>query len=189
MQSASLDLFQRASTDVFCARRPMHTTLSHHTVLAFDPIAPRDAAVVLDHARAVMRAAAAGELRESLRGRKLGLLCKAEDDGDAALFRRAAMELGAHVAHIHPSLTELSTPPDVQRTACMLGRLYDAIECQGMTSELVHQVSVGAGVPVYNGVASAQHPTAKLADLLEGDAPKHDKRRFVLQAVLLSTIV
>ena len=170
----------------------MHPTLSHHDVLAFDPIAPRDVAFVLDHARSLQLAAAAGELRASLRGRKLGLLCEVDGngngDGDAALFRRAAVELGAHVAHIRPSLTELSTRPDVQRTARMLGRLYDAIECQGMAPDLVHQMGVDAGVPVYDGVASPKHPTAKLVDLLDGDALKPDKRRFVLQAVLLSTI-
>ena len=181
----------------------MHPTLSSPDVFAADPIAPRDAALVLDRALALQRAAATGGLPASLRGRKLGLLCEAGDAGagagagagdgadadDAALFRRAAVELGAHVAHIRPSLTELSTLPDVQRTARMLGRLYDAIECQGMATELVHQVGVEAGVPVYDALASAKHPTARLADLLEGDASPPDKRRFVLQAVLLSTIV
>ena len=170
----------------------MHPTLSHHGVLAFDPLAPRDVSFVLDNARALQLAAEAGELRALLRGRKLGLLCEADCeadcDGDAALFRRAAVELGAHVAHIRPSLTELSTAQEVQHTARMLGRLYDAVECQGMTPDLVHQVGIDAGVPVYDGVASQKHPTAKLADLLDGDASKLDKRRFVLQAVLLSTI-
>ena len=170
----------------------MHPTLSRHDVLAFDPISPRDAALVLDQARSLQCAAAAGELPASLRGRKLGLLCEAGDyddgAGDAALFRRAALELGAHVAHIRPSLTALSTLLDVQRTARMLGRLYDAIECQGMATELVHQVGVEAGVPVYDGLASPKHPSAKLADLLDGDALPPDKRRFILQAVLLNTI-
>lgn len=169
----------------------MHTTLSHHGVLAFDPIAPRDANLVLERARALQLAASAGDLRTSLRGRQFGLMCEVDcddDDSDAALFRRAALELGAHVAHIRPSLTELSTPEDVQHTARMLGRLYDAVECQGMAADLVHQMGTGAGVPVYNGVASRQHPTAKLVDLLSGDSSALDKRRFVLQAVLLSTV-
>ena len=39
-----------------------------------------------------------------------------------------------------------------------------------------------------DGVASQTHPTARLADLLVGNASKLDKRCFVLQAVLLSTI-
>ena len=182
MRSGSLDFFQRAKT--MCAARTtnMHSILDHH-----DPMA-RDSAFVLDQARSLQRAAAAGDLPASLRGRQLGLLCEADDSGDAALFRRAAAELGAQVAHIRPSLTELSTLPDVRRTAYMLGRLYDAVECQGVASDLVHQMGVHAGVPIYDGVASPKHPTAKLADLLDGDALSPDKRRFVLQAVLLSTI-
>ena len=107
---------------------------------------------------------------------------------DAALFRRAAVELGAHVALIRPSLTELSTPQEVQHTARMLGRLYDAVECQGMAPDLVHQIGVDAGVPIYDGIASQHHPTAQLDGLLGGDSSPLDKRRFVLQAVLLSTV-
>ena len=176
----------------------MHTTLSHHGLLAFDPIAPRDVAFVLDNARALQLAAQAGDLRSLLRGRKFGLMCEIDNDresdndndsdSDAALFRRAAVELGAHVAHIRPSLTELSTPSEVQDTARMLGRLYDAVECHGMAADLVHQLGVDAGVPVFDAIASKRHPTAKLDALLGGDSAPFDKRRFVLQAVLLSTV-
>ena len=187
-RTVCLDFLHRASADVRRTTLPMHTPLSHHGVLAFDPIAPRDSSIVLDHARALQLAARAGELRASLRGRNLGLMCEADESGDAALFRRAAVELGAHVAHIRPSLTELSTPEDVQHTARMLGRLYDAVECQGMAPDLVHQMGIEAGVPVYDGIASPQHPTARLDALLGGDSAPLDKRRFVVQAVLLSTV-
>ncbi len=166
----------------------MHTTLSHHGLLAFDPIAPRDVAFVLDNARALQIAAQAGGAQALLRGRKFGLMCEVDSASDAALFRRAAVELGAHVAHIRPSLTELSTPLEVQHTARMLGRLYDAVECQGMAADLVHQLGIDAGVPVYDAVASQRHPTAKLDGMLGSDSPAPDKRRFVLQAVLLSTV-
>ena len=171
----------------------MHTTLSHHGRLAFEPIAPRDVAFVLDNARALQLAAQVGDLRALLRGRKFGLMCEIDNDSDsasdAALFRRAAVELGAHVAHIRPSLTEMSTPQEVLQTARMLGRLYDAVECQGMAADLVHRLGADAGVPVYDAIASQRHPTAKLDGLLGGDSPARDKRRFVLQAVLLSTVV
>ena len=176
----------------------MHSTLSHHGLLAFDPIAPRDVAFVLNNARALQTAAHVGDLRALLRGRKFGLMCEMDNANanantgdsasDAAVFRRAAVEMGAHVAHIRPSLTELSTPLEVQDTARMLGRLYDAVECQGMAADLVHQLGIAAGVPVFDAIASQRHPTAKLDSLLGGDSPALDKRRFVLQAVLLSTV-
>jgi len=172
----------------------MHPLLSHHSVLALDRIAPRDANVVLEHARALQRAAQSGGLPASLRGRKFGLMCEVDSPGegtaanDAALFRRAAVELGAHVAYVRPSLSASSTPLDIQHTARMLGRLYDAVECQGMPAGLVQQMGVDAGVPVYDGIASENHPTAQLVGQLDGDSSLLDKRRFVLQAVLLSTV-
>ncbi len=152
-----------------------------------DPLSPGEQAALLANAKALLVAAEAGEVDALLRGKKFGLLCESFDDADAALFRLAAVELGAHVAHIRTSLSELSTPQEVQRTARMLGRLYDAVECQCMAPALVRQVSAEAGVPVFDGVASKDHPTARLADLLGGAASATDRRRFVLQAVLLNT--
>ena len=167
---------------------PLHApTLKHRPLLAFDTMSPHDVSIVLASARTLQNAARAGTPQAQLRGKNLGLLCES-DNGDAALFRRAAAELGAHVAHIRPSLSQLSTPDEVQRTAFMLGRLYDAVEGQGMAQALLQQLSVDAGVPVYDGAASPDHPTARLAELLGGDTSPADNRRFVLQAVLLSTI-
>jgi ornithine carbamoyltransferase len=158
----------------------MHTRLESRAGLA-------DVDALVASARALQRAALAGLMQRPLRGKNFGLLCES-DDGDCALFRRAASELGAHVAHIRPSLSDLSTPEEVRHTARMLGRLYDAVECQGMAPALVRQVGDGAGVPVYDGIASAQHPTARLASLLDPATSDADNRRFVLQAVLLSTL-
>ena len=166
----------------------MYPTLKHRSLAAFENMSPREVIAVLANARTLQRAAEAGTTQPLLRGKNLGLLCEADDALDAALFRRAAVELGAHVAHIRPSLSVLSTPQEVQHTARMLGRLYDAVECQGMAPALVQQVGNEAGVPVYDGIASQDHPTAKLAELLGDDASPADNRRFVLQAVLLSTI-
>lgn len=166
----------------------MHPSLTHRSAAALDRMSPDEVNAVLGQARALQGAARAGTTRPLLRGKNLGLLCKAEDDRDAALFRRAAVELGGHVSYIRPSLSEASTPQEVLDTARMLGRLYDAVECQGMAHTLVERVGVDAGVPVYDGIASPEHPTARLSDLLGGDASPADNRRFVLQAVLLSTI-
>jgi ornithine carbamoyltransferase len=152
-----------------------------------EAMSPREADALLTKARALKRAAQLGKIQPLLRGKNVGLLSETRD-GDAALFHHAASELGAHVAHIHPKLSDLSSAQEIQHTARMLGRLYDAVECQGMLSSLVQQVSDEAGVPVYDGIASLGHPTARLAEQLGGDMSTADNRRFVVQAVLLSTI-
>ncbi len=166
----------------------MSLILSKRSVLPNETMSSSDAGVVLAHARALRWASRAGTMQSLLRGKKLGLMCEA-DNSDAMLFAQAATELGAHVAHIRPSLSELSTPEHVQNTARMLGLLYDAVECQGMSSSLVQQVGSDAGVPIYDGIATCYHPTAKLAEQLGSDAPMIENRRYVLQAVLLSTII
>ena len=166
----------------------MHFPLKHSNMTPADAMSPSSLDALLAHARTLQRAAQAGATQSLLRGKNLGLLCEATDAVDAELFRRAAIELGAHVAHLRPSLSELSTPQEVRHTARMLGRLYDAVECQSMAPALVAQMGRDAGVPIYDGIASDQHPTATLAALLGGDTSPADNRRFVLQAVLLSTL-
>lgn len=159
-----------------------------HSILAFDPTSPRALSLVLDTARALLLSAAAHESCALLRGRQFGLMCESDTDEDAALFRQAATALGAQVAHIRPSLMALRPPQEIQRTAQMLGRLYDAVDCQGLLPALVQQLALDAGVPVFDSLASAQHPTAKLVGQLAGDASEADKRLVILQAVLMSSV-
>lgn len=168
--------------------KPMVPTLKTRSLLANEPLTPQDQGAVLALARTLQQALAAGTTQPLLRGKHIGLLCGAADPADAAFFRQAVVELGARVAQIQSGLTPASPPEEVQHTARMLGWLYDAVECQGVGPALVRQVSSEAGVPVYDGLGSPGHPTARLAELLTGDAPPADKRRFVLQAVLLSTL-
>jgi len=166
----------------------MYPTPTPSLSTASDTMSPRDLNAILAAARTLQHAAQAGAVQPLLRGKNLGLLCESQEAPDAALFRRAATELGARVSHIRPTLSDTSTPQEVQHTARLLGRLYDAVECQGMASSLVQRVGDDAGVPIYDGVASPQHPTAMLADQLGGDTPAADNRRFVLQAVLINAI-
>ena len=151
-------------------------------------LSARDCALLLNNARVLQRAAEPSRMQVLLRGRKLALLCESEQGADAALFRRAATDLGAHVSHVWPCLADLSAPDELEHTAKMLGRLYDAIECQGLPRALVAVVDREAGVPVYDGLASLRHPTARLAALL-GDAEDATKsRELVVQTALVSTL-
>ena len=166
----------------------MLSPLDHSEVFIPDAMEPNDVTAVLRHARSLQRAAEAGDIHLLLRGKNLALMCEADDQKDAELFRSAAVQLGAHVSHIRPSLSSLTTPEAVQNTARMLGRLYDAMECQGMTPALVRQVGRDAGMPVYDGIASRDHPIARLARRLATSSSLADRRRFVVQAVLLHTM-
>ncbi len=153
------------------------------------PLPPGGEKSLLDQARGLQRAATAGRVQPLLRGKNLGLLCVDDSQPEAQLFRQAASELGAHVAHIGMSLSEHSAAQEVEHTARMLGRLYDAVECQGLNSALVQQMADVAGIAVYDGLACNERLISQLAAQLGNEAAAGDNRRFVLQALLLQTIV
>ena len=86
MRNGYFDFLQHAKTMSSVRTTNMHP-FPDHDALACDVMASRDAVLVLDQARSLQRAAAAGDLPVSLRGRKLGLLCEAGDSGDAEIGR------------------------------------------------------------------------------------------------------
>lgn len=166
----------------------MQALLTHRGLLGTEALSLRDEAVVLSTAGMLRNAARSGTVPPLLRGKRLGLVCAVDDHPDAELFRRAATGLGANVAHLRASLAESQTPEQVRSAARLLGRLYDAVECQGMNPQLVQQVAAEAGVPVYGGIACLTHLAAGLAEQLGGESEPGENRHFIVQALLLSTI-
>lgn len=146
-----------------------------------------EAAATLEAARTLQRSEP-GNLVRTLRGKNLGLLCEDMDSAEAQRFCAAAQALGAQVAHIRPSLSRLSTPQELAHTARLLGRLYDAVECQGLAQDIVQQIRAAAGVPVYAGLASTEHPSAGLADVLQGGPAGEASQQLIVQAVLVRAI-
>ena len=169
---------------------PAHTMvqpLKHRSLADFANMSEQDTSALLAFAGELQNALRAGMNGRALRGKNLALLCDTVDADGAALFQRAASGLGAQVAHLRPSLSRFSTAQEVQHTARVLGRLYDALDCVGMPPDLVHQIGVAAGVPVFEAISSSRHPTVRLADQLDGEEID-DRRCAVMQAVLLSAL-
>ena len=156
--------------------------------LAPPPLLDREA--LLTRARQLQRAEAAASTSALLRGKHLGLICEEASGDDARLFCSAAGALGASVARIRPSMSELGSASGsaLLHTARVLGRLYDAIECQGLAPALVQRLGRGAGVPVFDGLASPSHPSAALAALLDASDPVEKRRLLIVQATLLFSL-
>jgi ornithine carbamoyltransferase len=142
-------------------------------------------------ARQLRQTAATGQARGLLRGKNIGLLCERPDGPEAVRFQLAAAELGATVARILPSLAALESDQQVTDTARVLGRLYDALECQGLPAPLVQQLQRSAGVPVFGGLGELGHPIDALATAWAAGEPPltpEAARRYLLQAVLVQGI-
>src|SRR6202000_1513672 len=102
-----------------------------------------------------------------LKGRRIGLVCEGSSES-ARVVRQAAEELGAQVACIGQMWRMVPEPEDWHRTAEKIGRMYDVIDGEGMPPDLLEAFQRHCGIPVFDGLGSSRHPTANLADLLDG---------------------
>lgn len=153
---------------------------------ADSPLRDPDRQALLQQARALVGAAASAP--PLLSGKRFALISPDGSDACASEFVQAVTALGAHVAFVQAGLNEDSSDAQVDALARVLGRLYDAVECQHLPPPLVRRLAQGAGVPVFAGIATADHPTAGLVDLLGDDVSAAVKRRSVLQAALLARL-
>lgn len=159
-----------------------------NTVAAMKPFATADHTALLAQARTLQRDADAAHVRPLLRGKNFGLLCVDASAARPLLFMQATRELGAHVAHIGMSLSERHSATEVMHVARMLGRLYDVVECHGLSAALVQRMADAAGIAVYDALGAHESLLTWLAGQLGSPAEAPRNRRFALQALLLRTI-
>ena len=79
-------------------------------------------------------------------------------------FEVAACEEGANVTYLTNS--QFQVKESIEDSAKVLGRFYDGIEYRGYAQETVVELAKYAGIPVWNGLTDADHPTQILADFL-----------------------
>ena len=132
-----------------------------HCCWSLDAMSAGDVQSLLAAARSLKR----GGPHDGLHGCHAALLCEAPGPS-AELFAAACRGLGATVAHVSPSLSRLGEQPHAAEVARLLGRLYAAIGCDGLAPWLMQALARDAGVPVFNPVAGATHPTRLVATLL-----------------------
>ena len=140
-----------------------------------------------ERALSIKRAARLGRVDRVLRGKNFGLISEVQASVEAELFHRAATELGAKVARILPSIAGLLDPAEVETTARWLGRLYDAVEVQGLPAERIAQVRGSATIPVLDSLSKLAQAGDALAAVRDGSTSDEDCQRYVLQALLVTS--
>jgi ornithine carbamoyltransferase len=112
--------------------------------------------------------AAKRERREEprLTGRALALIFEKTSTRTRCAFEVAAFDQGAHVSYLDPAGTQIGHKESIADTARVLGRFYDGIEFRGSAQADVELLAEHAGVPVWNGLTDAWHPTQSLCDAL-----------------------
>jgi ornithine carbamoyltransferase len=141
----------------------MNPTLSPPGLWSLDALTPADAQALLATARSLKQAPGGAGL---LKGKHVALLCERPLRPAADVFSAAARGLGARVTLIRQETAQLAERGELDSTARLLGRLYDAIECDGMDPALMRALLRSAAVPVSNVLLRDRHPTRMLADVM-----------------------
>lgn len=108
-----------------------------------------------------------------LTGKNIALIFEKTSTRTRSAFEVAAYDQGAHVTYLDPTGSQLGHKESIADTARVLGRMYDAIEFRGSAHSDVEELAATAGVPVYNGLTDAWHPTQMLADFLTMHEASH----------------
>ncbi|MBY8870574.1 ornithine carbamoyltransferase [Micromonospora sp. PLK6-60] len=101
-----------------------------------------------------------------LRGRSIVLVFEKNSTRTRCAFEVAAHDQGVHVTYLGPDGTHLGREESAADTARVLGRMFDGIAFRGHAQDTVELFAEHSGVPVWNALTDAWHPTQSLADVL-----------------------
>jgi ornithine carbamoyltransferase len=127
---------------------------------------PKEINFLLDLAAELKRAKYAGTERQTLKGKNIVLLFEKDSTRTRCAFEIGAKEQGANVTYLGPTGSQMGKKESIADTARVLGRMYDGIEYRGFAQKTVEDLAKYSGVPVWNGLTDADHPTQVLADFM-----------------------
>jgi len=140
--------------------------LRNRNFLTLMDFTPKEINYFLDLARDLKRAKYTGTEKQTLKGKNIALIFEKSSTRTRCAFEVGALDQGAHVTYLGPTGTQIGKKESVADTARVLGRMYDGIEYRGYGQEVVEELAKYAGVPVWNGLTTEDHPTQILADFL-----------------------
>ncbi|MEG1481388.1 ornithine carbamoyltransferase [Clostridium sp.] len=149
----------------------MAVNLKGRSFLTLKDFTPDEVRYLLDLSHDLKAKKRAGILGDSLKGKNVVLLFEKSSTRTRCAFECGAAEEGAHVTFLTNS--QMGKKESIEDTAKVLGRMYDGIEFRGYKQSTVEALAKYAGVPVWNGLTDADHPTQILADFLTIEEHAH----------------
>jgi ornithine carbamoyltransferase len=144
----------------------MAVNLKGKSFLTLMDFSPEEIRYLLDLSHDLKAKKRAGLVGETLKGKNIVLLFEKTSTRTRCAFEVAALDEGAHVTFLDSSSSQMGKKESMEDTAKVLGRYYDGIEYRGFKQQVVQDLALYSGVPVFNGLTDVDHPTQILADLL-----------------------
>ncbi|WP_032079775.1 ornithine carbamoyltransferase, partial [Clostridium drakei] len=144
----------------------MAFNLRNRNFLTLMDFTPKEIQYMIDLAKDLKRAKYTGTEEQTLKGKNIVLLFEKDSTRTRCSFEVGALDQGAHVTYLGPTGSQMGKKESIADTARVLGRMYDGIEYRGFDQSVVDTLAKYAGVPVWNGLTTQDHPTQILADFL-----------------------
>ena len=144
----------------------MSFNLRNRSLLDLRDFSPRDIRYLINLAKELKRAKAAGVEQPRLQGKNIALIFEKASTRTRCAFEVAVHDQGGHVTYIDPVSSQMGHKESLKDTARVLGRMFDGIEYRGFHQSVVTDLARYAHVPVWNGLTDEAHPTQVLADLM-----------------------
>lgn len=127
---------------------------------------PEEINYLLEVSAEFKRLKANGVDHSYLKGKQVVLLFEKTSTRTRCAFEVGARDLGMGVTFLDSGSSQMGKKESLEDTAKVLGRMYDGIEYRGFKQSVVEDLAKYSGVPVWNGLTDAFHPTQMLADIL-----------------------
>ena len=127
---------------------------------------PAEINYMLELSAEFKRMKANGVEHKWLTGKQVVLLFEKTSTRTRCAFEVGARDLGMGVTFLDPGSSQMGKKESLADTAKVLGRMFDGIEYRGFEQSVVEDLARYSGVPVWNGLTDAFHPTQMLADIL-----------------------
>jgi len=144
----------------------MAFNLKNRSLLTLMDYTPDEIRYLLDLSAELKRDKAAGAEKPRLAGKNIVLIFEKDSTRTRCAFEVAASDQGARATYLGPYGSQIGKKESIADTARVLGRMFDGIEYRGYSQSAVEDLARYSGVPVWNGLTDADHPTQVLADFL-----------------------
>ncbi|MBE6995438.1 MAG: ornithine carbamoyltransferase [Ruminococcaceae bacterium] len=144
----------------------MAVNLKGRSFLTLEDFTPAEIRYMLDLAHDLKAKRRSGICEPCMKGKHIVLLFEKTSTRTRCSFEVAATQEGAHVTYLDANSSQMGKKESLEDSAKVLGRFFDGIEYRGYEQSVVEDLARHAGVPVWNGLTDADHPTQILADMM-----------------------
>lgn len=144
----------------------MAVNLKGRSFLTLEDFTPVEIRYLLNLSHDLKAKRRAGICEHTMQGKHIVLLFEKTSTRTRCSFEVAATQEGAHVTYLDANSSQMGKKESLEDSAKVLGRFFDGIEYRGFEQGVVEDLAKWAGVPVWNGLTDADHPTQILADMM-----------------------